>query len=233
MGRSYKAGIAFFMLLGLTLAIKISASAMMLTKPYDSTVILVNNTEVDFPDAKPFIDGQSRIQVPVRPVCEALGAELDWDDNSKTVTITKNETVVNLVINSKVITINGEEKETDTEAVIKDGRTYVPVRFVGEAFGADVEWLGEINIIKITFEQDEDAEAEFIVNHRILAYAFEIYMSEHDGGLPQNLNDLSIYINDIDGILNSPEGVEHTWGKNQFSSSYNNSCITSFFYPDD
>jgi len=43
-----------------------------------------------FPDAEPFIDENSRTQVPIRFVGEALGANVSWDGNTKKVTITLN-----------------------------------------------------------------------------------------------------------------------------------------------
>ncbi len=90
---------------------------------------------VEFPDAQPYIDENNRTQVPVRALAEAMGAAVDWDEASQTVTINDGNTSVSLVIGSDVITANGEETKMDTAAVIKDDRTYVPIRFVSEAMG--------------------------------------------------------------------------------------------------
>jgi len=50
--------------------------------------VVVNGTKINFPDAEPFIDENSRTQVPIRFVGEALGADVSWDGNTKKVTIT-------------------------------------------------------------------------------------------------------------------------------------------------
>jgi len=52
--------------------------------------VVVNGTKINFPDAEPFIDENSRTQVPIRFVGEALGANVSWDGNTKKVTITLN-----------------------------------------------------------------------------------------------------------------------------------------------
>ncbi|GAE90976.1 copper amine oxidase-like protein [Acetivibrio straminisolvens JCM 21531] len=45
--------------------------------------VVVNGTKINFPDAEPFIDENSRTQVPIRFVGEALGADVSWDGNTK------------------------------------------------------------------------------------------------------------------------------------------------------
>ncbi|HOM02359.1 MAG TPA: stalk domain-containing protein [Acetivibrio sp.] len=111
--------------------------------------VKVNGKILDFPDAKPFIDENNRTQVPVRFVSEALGAEVEWDATAKAVKISKeNETVI-IKIGEKAIDINGVRKEMDTAAIIKNGRTFVPLRFVSEAFGASVEWNSDTNMAVI------------------------------------------------------------------------------------
>lgn len=111
--------------------------------------VKVNGKILDFPDAKPFIDENNRTQVPVRFVSEALGAEVEWDGSTKVVKITKGDETVMIKIGEKAIDINGARKEMDTAAIIKNGRTFVPLRFVSEAFGATVEWDPDTNMAVI------------------------------------------------------------------------------------
>lgn len=104
------------------------------------TVSIDGNT-VNFPDAQPFIDENNRTQIPISIVSEMLNSIVDWDNNSRTVTITQeNGDIIKLVIESPIMTYNGKNIQMDTAAVIKDGRTYIPVRFVAEAMGLTVEW---------------------------------------------------------------------------------------------
>jgi len=76
--------------------------------------VVVNGTKINFPDAEPFIDENSRTQVPIRFVGEALGANVSWDGNTKKVTITLNGKKVVLQIGNKNYEVNGQQKQMDT-----------------------------------------------------------------------------------------------------------------------
>lgn len=112
----------------------------------DGTVSINNGfTIIDFPDAQPFIDDNDRTQIPIRAVAEMLDCTVDWDGETKTVTVTRwNDDVVSLVIGSDIMTVNGEQLQMDTAAIIKDDRTYIPVRFVAEAVGYEVDWVNNV-----------------------------------------------------------------------------------------
>ena len=90
-------------------------------------------------DAKTFIEN-SRTYVPVRYLGDALGAETGWDEGTRTVTAALDNTTVKLVIGSKTLSIDGQAKQMDVAPVIRDARTYLPARFVAEAFGYTVRW---------------------------------------------------------------------------------------------
>ena len=83
---------------------------------------------------------QGRVMLPLRAIFEALGASVNWDSKSQTVTGFKEDTTVVLKMKSKVATINGKSVTLDVPAQILRGRTMVPVRFVSEALGQDVDW---------------------------------------------------------------------------------------------
>ena len=116
--------------------------------------VVVNGTKINFPDAEPFIDENSRTQVPIRFVGEALGADVSWDGNTKKVTITLNGKKVVLQIGNKNYEVNGQQKQMDTVALLKESRTFVPVRFVSEALGATVKWNANIRTVYIDMDGD-------------------------------------------------------------------------------
>ena len=112
--------------------------------------VVVNGQKINFPDANPFIDENGRTQVPVRFVGEALGADVGWDGNTRTVTVEQGRNKISLVVGKSEYTINSRTVKMDTTVVIVDDRTFVPVRFVSEALGADVDWDAEIKTVYIT-----------------------------------------------------------------------------------
>jgi hypothetical protein len=90
-------------------------------------------------DAPPFI-ANGRILVPVRYLANALGARTDWDANTRTVAVSTSVYNIQIVIGSTALTVNGQAQAMDQAPVIKDGRTYLPARYVAEALGYDVSW---------------------------------------------------------------------------------------------
>ncbi len=117
----------------------------------DSVDTFIDGEAVDFEkydNIKPIIHKGSAL-VPVRAVTEAYGATVEWDDETQTITITKDETVIVLQIGSLTATVNGEEKELTVAPEIYKGRTLVPIRFVAEAFGLDVDWDNDSRTIVV------------------------------------------------------------------------------------
>jgi len=110
--------------------------------------VLLDGTPLTFDVPPQTMDG--RTMVPMRAIFEALGAEVDWDAATQTATGTKDGTVVVLQIGSTSPTVNGSVVTIDAPGVVIDGRTLVPLRFVAESFGVDVDWDGETRTITIT-----------------------------------------------------------------------------------
>lgn len=94
-------------------------------------------------DVAPFIkDG--RTLVAVRPIADAFGAEIAWDAATQTVTLTRTDMTVTIVIGSSAITVVKDGVTStvtaDVPAAIEGGRTVLPFRAVGDAFGAAVSY---------------------------------------------------------------------------------------------
>ena len=108
----------------------------------DTITIKVDDKTVDFPDAKPFVDDNGRTQVPVRAVSEMLDCKVDWVQETQTAVIEKeNGEFITLTLGSSIMTIGKSQVKMDTTVILKDNRTYIPVRFVAEALGLTVEWV--------------------------------------------------------------------------------------------
>lgn len=112
----------------------------------------LNGKEVTM-DVAPYIkDG--RTMVPVRFAANAVGVVDDnilWDGATRKVTILKNELAVQMTIGSKVLLRNGLPITMDVAPEIKDGRTMVPVGWLGRILGCDVQWKAETNEVIINF----------------------------------------------------------------------------------
>lgn len=114
--------------------------------------VQVNGSMVSFPDARPYIDANNRTLVPVRFIAEELGAQVEWEPVNQMVTVITRESYIELTIGSSHVIVNGEGWNLDTAAVITSERTFVPLRFVSEALGADVHWQGDTRTVVIQTE---------------------------------------------------------------------------------
>ncbi len=95
----------------------------------------------------PFTDENNRVLVPVRKPLEMIGANVSYKEDARTVIAEKDGTVLEVPIDKSYIKVSGEILEIDTKAVIKDGRSYAPLRYILEAFNYKVEWHGESRTI--------------------------------------------------------------------------------------
>lgn len=109
------------------------------------TKISIDNEYVQFNEELgfPFVDGNYRTQVPFRATMEFFGATVGWNSETQTAIAEKDGIRIEVPIGEMYIFKNGEKIENDTAALIKNGRTYLPIRVVLEAFGAKVDWDGE------------------------------------------------------------------------------------------
>lgn len=115
--------------------------------------VLVDGLPVKF-DVEPIIEN-GRTLVPFRAIAEALNVKVDWESGSQTINATGKNTNIQLQIRSFTAYINGITFPLEVPPQIIDGRTLIPLRFFGEAFNCNVEWIGsrnEINIISAPAE---------------------------------------------------------------------------------
>lgn len=96
----------------------------------------------------PVITG-GRTMVPLRSIFETMGATVQWDDATRSVTATRGSTVIKMTVGQTAFTVNGQAKTLDVAPRILNGRTVVPVRAIAEGFGASVGWNGDAKIVSI------------------------------------------------------------------------------------
>lgn len=100
------------------------------------------NAEEKALDTPPFLR-DDRTYVPVRFLAESLGAEVSWEDETKTAVFVKESTTVRLTIGTNIAYVNGVPRTLDATVFLENDRTYAPVRFVAEALGATVTYQEE------------------------------------------------------------------------------------------
>jgi peptidoglycan endopeptidase LytE len=107
--------------------------------------VQVDNELVRFPDAQPFIDENSRTQVPFGFLSQKMGYKVNWrmeENHSVKVTIQNENTVVVIRTGENKATVNGQTVTLDTKAALREDRTFVPMSFVAEALGSKAKWDG-------------------------------------------------------------------------------------------
>ena len=115
----------------------------------DKITIIYNGTELIGDVPASIIDG--RTMVPLRLIFDAMGASVDWEADTRTITSVLGDTTVVMQVGNKIMSKNNENKELDVPPIIVDSRTLVPVRAVAEAFGAQVGWEPDTRTVKIDF----------------------------------------------------------------------------------
>ncbi|MBE7027409.1 MAG: copper amine oxidase N-terminal domain-containing protein [Ruminococcaceae bacterium] len=101
----------------------------------------------------PFIEGD-RTYLPLRFIGEAFGAQVNWNADNQEITVSLNDIVVVMNIGKTEYTINGEKNEIDVAPFIKEDRTFVPVRYIGEALNKAVYWDGALRLVIVTASEN-------------------------------------------------------------------------------
>lgn len=132
--------------------------------------IIVKGKHLGF-DTPPVIKS-GRTLVPVKALVQAFGAEVKWNPIDQTVTITRGDQTFVLTLGETEVLVNGEPIQLDVPAQAMNGRTVVPLRFIAEQMGFEVDYDdGDITIeegevdqaVQMTEpaeESDETEEAE-------------------------------------------------------------------------
>ena len=112
--------------------------------------ILLNNKPLFF-DTEPYLNKTyNRTLVPLRGISEALGASVGWNAATSSITIERFDTKLELKVGSASILVNGKSETMDVPVILKDSRTYVPLRFITQYFGGDVKWIQESKTVELT-----------------------------------------------------------------------------------
>ena len=161
----------------LALTALLTGAAMAAESPNGARPVIsvqLNGEMVPFTDVVPEVVDQ-RTFLPFRAVLEAMGAEVDYDAATSTVTAQRDGVSLAMTLGEKQarITENGAVRtlEMDVAAYAKNNRTYVPVRFAAEAFGCSVGWDQYQQTVVIVDVDSLFGDATFTLMDRLAAYS--------------------------------------------------------------
>ena len=105
--------------------------------------VLLNGQPVAFTDVTPFVARSTgQTLVPLRDMATMLGGRVDWDAGTGTARIVLGNRMIAVTPGKAEALVDGRPVALSQPAVLWQGRTLVPLRFVSQEFGATVEWDG-------------------------------------------------------------------------------------------
>ncbi|MCL2125712.1 MAG: copper amine oxidase N-terminal domain-containing protein [Oscillospiraceae bacterium] len=185
--------------------------------------VMYNGEFIKFDEAEPEIVNGSTF-VPAKLVFEAMGAEVGFDSESKTVTVDMDDCSIRLVLGQKTLTIteNGETDElTLSEApYAKNGSSYVPARAIAEILDLDVYWDSDYRSVVIvdTKQLIADIDKDFTVFNKV--FGMQLGAELDEGSAFVTTADIAAIItmfNTLDGDTNVELGANiilHSDGRN-------------------
>ncbi|MDR1687573.1 MAG: copper amine oxidase N-terminal domain-containing protein [Clostridiales bacterium] len=96
----------------------------------------------------------SRAMVPVRQTTHYLGIQMNWNPDTRTMTMTKGNSVATHVLASSVVTINGVDKVFDTPSMVVDDKTLMPNIMIAEIVNCDTWWENETRSVIMRTRQE-------------------------------------------------------------------------------
>ncbi len=150
-----------FMLQTVCSALTISYNGIMVDYKGSIFNLVINGKQVKPP--MPPIIFNDRAVVPAREVFESLGAKVDWEASTQRVSVSLNTHKVEMTINDPIATVDNKKLQleaapmiiaTEIDGVIT-GKTMVPIRFVGENLGMDVDFDESTGSIMIAYNGEK------------------------------------------------------------------------------
>jgi hypothetical protein len=116
-------------------------------------IIYINGFKKDIDVAPEIL--HNRTMLPIRHVIEALGGKISYDASDRSVHIEINGAEITLTIGNNTALVNNMEKQIDTDEqvvpFIKNGRTFLPLRFIMESIGSSVKWIPDKKEVLILY----------------------------------------------------------------------------------
>ena len=147
----------------LTLLLTLGLLFILSSPVFASSDVKINANGNILKDAQAVIQNGSTL-LPVRSVSNAFGCEVDWNGDTKTVSVNKGDTQITIVIGQKELTVNNTKQTISAPAQIINGRTYVPLRALGEALDCEIQWVNDTRTVEITPNDPAEYKAWYEVD---------------------------------------------------------------------
>lgn len=152
--------VKFFLVLAMVVVITVGCSSKsMAAKPIKLVVDGKDITSLAMP-----VFENDRTLVPVRFIAESVGANVDWNNKERKVTLYMGNTSVVLKINSHLVQYKDKETTyglSDVAPKIIDERTYIPARLVSNALGIGIEWDNDNRVVRVDSSKTSSIEPFF------------------------------------------------------------------------
>lgn len=172
--------------------------------------INLNGNKILLQDS-PFIENGTTY-IPLRALADNMGISVDWDSATNTATLKSGTTTITQAIGSKTATVNGQPVNLPAEALIRDGVTYIPVRFAAEALGGEITYNTDANSVNITYTMPKGEGRQYDPFGRLIrttdlpanAGEFEHIIS----GVPNDMYEMPLKYDIVEWIKTPVEGKD-------------------------
>ena len=120
---------------------------------YNEIKVKYNGNEISFKN-RPFVK-QDRTFIALRELANMLGIpdeNISYDENTEKINISFGSVNIEMQIGSQNVKVNDKELSLDVPAFTINDRTYIPVRFISEMFGKNVDYNDINNILTVTID---------------------------------------------------------------------------------
>lgn len=142
--------------------------------------VYVDGQELSF-EVKPQVSSGTTL-VPLRKIFEQFGADIVWDQKTKTVHAQLDDTSFSYTIGHKNYTVSGERKAIPVPGKVVDGHTLIPLRMVGEAFGYQVGWEKQSKTVTISTAPKMAVKVNRVIDGDTFEYSYFITRSINKSG---------------------------------------------------
>ncbi|MCS1392434.1 copper amine oxidase N-terminal domain-containing protein [Lysinibacillus boronitolerans] len=202
----------------------------------EGVLIYINGEKQSFSN-QAIVENGSTL-VPLRGIFESLGANVQWNQSTQTIDASKGNTKVWLKIGSKNAKVNDSAVNLSVPAQVKNGKTLVPLRFISESLGANVQWNQKTQTVTITgdsnsgkTENEEKKVPTLKIGETFSDYQIEVTLKkvEYVDGVDKGFNVYLSVTNKSEKPLIYPGGLRFKINESKYEEELNRIGYSNHF----